>query len=66
MLVKYTKSLTLSTLVEDHKRSVCENTSGLQVAHHCFTLRFEVLTVVKTWEKWSLENQTHEIWWCVD
>jgi hypothetical protein len=48
MHMKYTKSLTLSTLVEEHKQSVCENTSGLQVAHHCFTLRFEVLTMVKT------------------
>jgi hypothetical protein len=46
--MEYTKSLTLSTLVEEHKRSVCENTFGLQVAHHCFTLRFEVLTMVKT------------------
>jgi len=49
-------------VVKEHKRSVFENTSGLQVAHHCFNLRFEVLTVVKTfWEKWSLENQRHTI-----
>jgi len=46
--------------MKEHKQSVCENTYGLQVAHHFFTLRFEVLTVVKIlWEKWSLENQRH-------
>ena len=60
MHMKYTKSLTLSTLVEEPKQSVCENTYRLQVAHHCCTLRFEVLTVVKTlWEKLSLENKRH-------